>query len=138
MSCTSRSIRSVARSAEERQLVGRKLVRREDPVADRVVDVVVDVGDAIDEPHDRTLERRRLLHPGMREDPVTHLVGEIEALRDAERLLVVPEPPAEPCAHDVVECLLARVPEWRVPRIVAEPDRLDQILVQTQCSGDDP
>ena len=37
-----------------------------------------------------------------------------------------------------VERLLAGVPERRVPRVVAEPDRLDEILVQPQRARDDP
>ena len=39
----------------------RQVALGEDPVADRVVDVVVDVGDAVDDPDDLALERLRLL-----------------------------------------------------------------------------
>ena len=49
----------------------------------------------------------------------------------------MPEARAEPVAERLVERLLARMPERRVPRVVAEPDRLDQILVQPERSRDD-
>ena len=84
------------------------------------------------------LERRRLLRAGVGEDPVADLVGEVQPHRDPMRLLVVPEPTAEPAADDVVERLLAGVTERRVPGVVAEADRLDEILVQPQRTRDDP
>ena len=59
--------------AEQLDLVPRQVVGREDPVADRVVDVVVDVGDAVDDPDDLALERLGLLGPGVAEDPVADL-----------------------------------------------------------------
>jgi len=48
----------------------------------------------------------------------------------------VPEAEPEPLAQGGVERLLARVPEGRMPEIVAETDRLGQILVQPQRPGD--
>ena len=48
------------------------------------------------------------------------------------------KPRAEPVAERLVERLLARVPERRVARVVAEPDRLDEILVQPERTRDDP
>ena len=109
----------------------------EDAVPDRVVDVVVDVGDAIDDADDLALERLRLLHARVREDAVADLVGEVQPARDAQRLLVVTEAPAERRVERVVERLLARVPERRVARVVAEADRLDEILVEAQRPRDD-
>ena len=46
------------------------------------------------------------------------------------------EAPAEPPAQSLVERLLAGVPERRVPEVVAEPDRLDEVLVQPQRPRD--
>ena len=109
----------------------------EQPVPHRVVDVVVDVRDAVDEPDDLPLERLRLLLAGVREDPVAHLVREVERACDPERLLVVPEAAAEALPERVVERVLARVPEGRVPGVVPEADRLDEILVQRQGARDD-
>ena len=42
--------------------------------AQRVVDVVVDVGDPVDEAHDLPFEGRRLPGPGVVEDPVAGLL----------------------------------------------------------------
>src|SRR5947208_2235360 len=36
------------------------------------------------------------------------------------------------------EAFLTGVPERRMPGVVAEPDRLDEILVQSQRASDDP
>ena len=47
--------------AEDRDLLARQVALGEHAGAQRVVDVVVDVGDAVDEPHDPALERRRQL-----------------------------------------------------------------------------
>ena len=91
---------------------------------------MVDVRDAIDEAHDLAFERRRLLLPGVREDPVADLVGEVEGLRDSERLLVVAKASLEALLHRVVERVLARVAEWRVTHVVTEPDRLGEVLVE--------
>ena len=52
-------------------------------VPDRIVDVVIDVRDAVDEPHDPPFERLWLLRTGVREDPVAHLVGQVEVQGDA-------------------------------------------------------
>ena len=109
----------------------------EDPVADRVVDVVVDVGDPVDDAHDLPLERLRLLRARVREDAVADLVGEVEPPGDPPRLLVVAEAPAERGVERVVERLLACVTERRVTGVVAEPDRLHEILVQPERPRDD-
>ena len=54
-----------------------------------------------------------------------------------ERLLVVAKAPAEALLHRLVERVLAGVPERRVPHVVTEPDRLDQVFIQTQRPRDD-
>ena len=56
MSWTSRSIRFEPVSSEDRDLLARKVVFTEKPVPHGVVDVVVDVRDPVDEPHDLSLE----------------------------------------------------------------------------------
>ena len=60
---------------------GRSSVAQE-AEADGVVDVVVDVRDAIDDAHDLALERLRLLLARVREDAVADLVREVERARD--------------------------------------------------------
>ena len=46
------------------------------------------------------------------------------------------EATAEVTAELVVERVLARMAEGRVPEVVAEADRLDEILVQPERTGD--
>ncbi len=46
------------------------------------------------------------------------------------------EVPAEALFQAAVEHLLADVPERRVPEVVAEADRLDEVLVEAQRAGD--
>ena len=107
----------------------------EDAVADRVVDVVVDVRDSIDDADDpcpRASPDR--IVAGVSEDAVDDLQRQVEAARDLRRLLVV----AEAGLEQRVERRLARVAERRMTEVVAEPDRLGEILVQLQGSGDHP
>ena len=72
-------------------------------------------------------------------DAVAHFPREVQPLAivlehvdDAQALLVV----VEPAGNELVEHALARMPERRVPEIVAERDRLGQLLVQLQHLGD--
>ena len=102
--------------------------------AQRVVDVVVDVGDPVHQAHDLALERRGLAGAaGVAQDAVAHRVGEVQPLEhrdDPQRVLVVAEAAPEALAAGAVEHVLADVPERRVADVVAEPDRLRQVLVE--------
>ena len=71
-------MRSEPVGAEQLDLGPRQVGLGEDPVANRVVDVVVDVRDAVDDAHDLALERLRLLRARVREDAVADLVREVE------------------------------------------------------------
>ena len=111
--------------------------------AQRVVDVVVDVGDAVDQPHDPPLERGGQLGPGVAQDAVAHRLGQVQAaavalqhLDHPQRVLVVAEAAPEAGLERAVERLLPRMPEGRVPEVVAEADRLGQVLVQPQRARD--
>ena len=84
----------------------------------------------------RALERLRLDRPRVRQDPFADLVGQVEPTRDPVRLFVVPEAQPEPRPQRRIERVLARVAERRVAQIVPQPDRLGQILVQRERSGD--
>src|SRR6266508_5156625 len=133
------------RRAEDLDLLARQLVRREHAGPDGVVDVVVDVRDPVDELDDPSLERERVGRPGVVENAVAHLLGEVQSsplpfqhVYDAKRMLVVEEAKPEPFLQCGVEGLLARVAERWVPEVVAEPDRLDEILVEPKRAGDAP
>ncbi len=106
----------------------------EDAVADRVVDVVVDVGDPVDDAHDLPLEGRRREVARVGQDAVDDLGGEVQPACDLRRLLVV----AEAVVEQRVERRLAGVPERRMTEIVAEADRLGEVLVQSQSARDHP
>src|SRR5213079_1637426 len=76
---------------------------------------------------------------GVPEDAVAHLPGQVEAaalalemLDRAQRVLVMAEAAGAALAEQLVEGLLARVAEGRVAEVVAEADRLDEVLVQSQ------
>ena len=126
--------------AEDRDLLRRQVGDPEHARAHGVVDVVVDVGDAVDEPDDLALERRRLARPaGVAQDPVAHRLGEVEPLEPVhhpQRVLVVAEAAAEALARAAIEHVLADVAERRVAEVVAEPDRLHEVLVEPQRAAD--
>ncbi len=129
--------------AEELDRLGGKVGRLEQAGAEGVVDVVVDVREAVDEAHDPPLVRLRLDRPGVLEDPVARLPREVQAapvalepLDDAKRVLVVAEPGRAALAEDLVERLLAGVPERRMAEVVTDRDRLGQILVEPQRARD--
>ena len=130
--------------AEHGDRLGRQLLLAQHAGAQRVVDVVVDVGDAVDEPHDAPLERARQRRAaGVAGDPVAHVVAEVQAraveledVDDAQRVLVVAKAAAEALAQAVVEHVLADVAEGRVAEVVAQPDRLGEVLVEAQRARD--
>ncbi len=132
-----------ARLAEDRDLLLRQVALGQHARAQCVVDVVVDVGDAVDQPHDAALERGG--QPGTRvvQDAVAHRLGQVEPLPvalehvdDAQRVLVVAEAAAGALVQRAVERILAGVTERRMAEVVAQPDRLGQVLVQAQRPRD--
>ena len=129
--------------AEQIDLMGREILGAEDPRAQGVVDVVVDVGDPVDELDDPPLQSRRLARARVVEDAVAHLLGQVEPapvalqhLDHPQRVLVVLEARAAALAQSRVECLLARMPEGRMAEVVPQPDRLGQVLVEPEGAGD--
>ena len=107
---------------------------------DGVVQVVVDVGDPVREPHDLRLERGGRRHgPRMVHDAVAHLPRQVQALPvvlevvdDPQALLAV----AERAAQERRERLLAQMAERRVSQVVPERDGLRQVLVQAERARD--
>ena len=135
-SWTRRSIRREPVSPEHGDLLRRQVRDLQHARAHRVVDVVVDVGDAVDQADDLALQRRRLARPArVPQDPVAHRRGQVQPLQlvdHPQRVLVVAEPAAEALARAAVEHVLADVAERRVAEVVPEPDRLRQVLVEPQ------
>ena len=109
------------------------------PAAHGVVDVVVDVGDPVHQPHDPPLERGRAAPARCgagcpsRTCSVRFRSSSRSTTRSECSLWRNARPPA--LAHARVEHLLADVPERRVAEVVAEPDRLGQVLVQPERPG---
>ena len=114
----------------------------QDPGAHGVVDVVVDIGDLVGLADDLPLKRlRQTAVAAMAKDAHAHLIGQVQPLpvlfedvHHTQRLLVVAEGPA----RHLAERDLPGMAEGRVPQIVAEGDRLGQILVQPQGARDRP
>ena len=143
MSRTRVSIRVEPVGPEQLDLGRRQVLLAEDPGAQRVVDVVVDVGDAVDELDDPPLLGRRPVRAGVVEDPVADLFGQVqplpvalEGVDDPQRVDVVLEAGVAALAQSRVERALAGVAEGRVAEVVAEPDRLGQVLVEAQRPRD--
>ena len=87
----------------------------------------------IDDADDPPLQRLRIGVSCVRENSVDDLSGQIEPTGDLRRLLVVPESRLE----QRVQGRLPGMPERRMTEVVPEPDRLCEVLIQLQCSGDD-
>src|SRR5207302_10542598 len=104
-----------------------------------VVQVMVDIGDAVGEPGNLPLTGRRHGHrPRVVEDPVSNLPGQVQPvplvlqmLDDPQALFVVAEGPTE----EWRERLLSEVAEGGVAQVVPEGDRLDEVLVQPERPG---
>ena len=142
-SWTSVSMRARAVVAEQRDRLGRQVGRIEVACARGVVDVVVDIGDAVGDAHDAALEGLRHLRPGVVEDAVAHLPRQVEAaavvlqhVDDAQALLVVVESAGRGSRSS--SALFAGVTERRVAEVVPERDRLGELLVEPQHLGDRP
>ena len=125
-------------------------LRIQNPRPHRIVDVVIDVGDDVGDAGDLPLDgaramlgvrahRHAALALGVARDAVAHLPRQVESLplvledvNYSEALLVV----VETARDEIVQHAFAGVPEWRVPQIVAERDRLGELLVEPEHLGD--
>ena len=74
----------------------------------------------------------------MTKDAIAHRLGQVqsdavllELVNNPKALLVVPES-GNDCSHRP----LPGMTEWRVAKIMTHADRLDQVLVEPQCSPD--
>jgi hypothetical protein len=104
---------------------------------------VVDVGDPVGQADDLPLQRRGRARSAVVEDAVADRLVQVqpralalEDLDDPQRMLVVAEARPEALPQACVEHVLPDVPEGRVAEVVAERDRLRQVLVEVQPAGD--
>ena len=99
--------------------------------ANRVVDIVVDVGDAVGKMDNSPFRRRGLRTACVMHNTIAHLGGQVErldAVDHAQALFVV----AEALRADFVQCGFARVAKRRMPEVVAEGNGFGQVFVQAQ------
>ena len=114
----------------------------EDAGPNGVVNIVVEIGEPVGQPHDPALERRWDVGPGVVEDAVSYFGGQIQAgsvalqhIHDAQRLAVVPKLEVIG-VQGLIECLLAGVTKGCMAQVMAQRHRLHQILVQSKRAGD--
>ena len=126
-------------AAQHQRNISWDILLCEDPGAHGVVNVVVDVGDAVGHADDLPLPRLGDERARVAEDAHAHLVGEVQAaavalelVDHAERLLIV----VERAAHHVRQRRLTRMAERRVTEVVPIGCRLGEVLVQTQPAAD--
>ena len=123
------------RVAQHADGMHRQILALEHARADGVVDVVVDVGDAVRQMHAAALQRLRAHLSGVVLDAVAHLPRQVEAVAAVFQHLdhaAALHPVLKAALDDAVERILARVPERRVPEVVPHRDGLGQILVEPQ------
>ena len=122
--------------------------RIDDPSADRVVEIVVDVRHDVADADDLPLQRHGHQVGVVRddvplplrvlEDAVPHFDGEVQPLPVALQLLDHPDrllDVVEAVRHQLGEHLFAGVPERRVAEIVAHDDRLGERFVEAERAG---
>ena len=139
--------RGVSVSTEHVDDIRRDVLDRDQTGAHRVVEVVVDIGDAVGDADDLALERAGLARGrvgdagaelGVTKDAVADGIRQVETttvafqmIDDAQTLLVVAK-----SGEGLGQGGLAGVAERGVTEIVAEADRLDQVLVEAEGAAD--
>ena len=115
----------------------RNIVLADDARAYRVINIMVDVGNAVGKVDNAAFRRTRLAPAGMADNAVAHLARKVQILEhihNAQTLLVVPKPERT----SFVKRRLSGVTERRVPEIMSECDRFGQILVESERPRDGP
>ena len=129
------------RVAENFRDLRRDIGLGQDPGAHGVVDIMVNVRNAVGRAHDLALERLGDKVSRVAENAHAHLIGQVqsravafELVHHAQRLLVV----AEGLVQHTGQRLFSRVAERRVAQIVAVGRGLRQILIEPQSAADCP
>ena len=104
--------------------------------ADRVVDIMVDIGDLITAAYHHALQCCGPGVTGMAENAVAHLVGQVQTpsvlfqhIHHTKALLIV----AEGLSHAARQRILTGMTEGRMAQIVAHTNGLRQIFIESQC-----
>jgi hypothetical protein len=135
------------------RVVARQVVQGQQSCADAVVEVVIEVGDAVGDAHNRRFEVDGLLGfvggevgtPfGVPDDALAYLVRQVQpapvffdAVHHAQALLVVAEARGgDIFAQDCVQRLFACVSEGGVSEVVREGDRFSEVFVEAQGAAD--
>ena len=127
------------RRAQNVRDIPRNIAFRQNPRTNRIVNVVVDVRNAVGRAHDLPLERLGDPRPCVSENRHAHLIGKVqpvaialELIHHAKRLLIV----VKRRSHHVRQRRLARVTKRRVPQIVPIGRGLGKIFIQPQRAAD--
>ena len=115
----------------------RNIVLADNARAYRVINIMVDVGNAVGKVDNAAFRRTRLASAGMADNAVAHLARKVQILEhihNAQTLLVVPKPEWT----SLVKRRLSGVAERRVPEIMSKCDRFGQILVESERPRDGP
>ena len=129
------------RRAQNVRNLARNIAFRQNPRTNRIVDVVIDIRNAVGRAHDLPLERLGNSRSRVPEDRHAHLIGKVqpvavafEFIHHAKRLLVV----VKRRSHHIRQRRLARVTKRRVPQIVPIGRGLGKIFIQPQRAADRP
>src|SRR5215210_2692125 len=131
------------RRSKDLDHIWRDFGRRNQAGSERIVEIVVDIGDAVGDPHHFAFERIRLSCRGVgdtraelrvtknavpdRKRQVETAPIPFQMINHAKTLLVVPE-----AREGFGQRGLTGMPERRVTEIVAETDRLNEVLVEEE------
>ena len=129
------------RRAQNVRDIPRNVAFGQNPRTDRIVDVVINIRNAVGCTHDLPLKRFRDPRPRVPEDRHAHLIGKVqpvavalELIYHAKRLLIM----VKRRSHHVRQRRLARVTKRRVPQVVPVGRGLGKVFIQPQRAADRP
>ena len=121
------------------QEIPRNIINPDNPAAERVVQIMIQIGDTVCTPDTFTFQRVGHLSSRMRQDSITDFPGQIQAfsivfkpLDDPKTLLVM----AETVRKKRIERTLSYMPIGSMPQIMPQGDCFGQVFVQAQRPGD--
>ena len=131
------------RRTEHAHRLPRQVCRDNQSGAHSVVDVVIDIGNAVGKMDNAPLRCLRMPRAGVAGNAVPHLMRQIQpvaialqAIHHAQALLVVMK--AADFAAQAVQRALADMPERRVPEVMPKRHRFGQIFIEPQAARNRP